>query len=140
MMQSATHDSRWVEVANELRSYKANLRAQRGEEFEGGWRFAASNYEQHVNITTAGRLLAALDNGLIGLVPDQTYAGDIVCVLSGAETPFVLRPVNDDGEAIGKNRPHKSGKYRFIGECYIHGAMHGEYIGSEEDKKWFELF
>jgi hypothetical protein len=33
------------------------------------------------------------------------------------------------------------GKYRFVGECYVHGIMHGESLESgRKRKEWFELF
>jgi len=34
--------------------------------------------------------------------------------LLGGRTPFVLRP------GVGE------GKYRFVGECYVHGIMYGQ--------------
>jgi hypothetical protein len=49
----------------------------------------------------------------IGFVPKVAQAGDIICVLYGGEVPYVLRP-------------RKDGCYSVIGECYIHGIMHGE--------------
>ena len=52
----------------------------------------------------------------IGIGPQEMKAGDIVCVLFGGRTPFVLRPLSD------------SERYVFIGECYIHGWMRGEAI------------
>ncbi|MCJ1404110.1 hypothetical protein MMC11_007335 [Xylographa trunciseda] len=48
--------------------------------------------------------------------PQAMQSGDLVCVLFGGQTPFVLRP-----------RP-ESDYHVFIGECYIHGWMHGEAI------------
>ena len=83
---------------------------------------------------------AILKNGHLGSVAEKAQPDDIVCIFYGAETPFVLRPVDEDGKPVDATEDYTSGKYRFIGEYYIHGTMLGEYIGSEEDKKWFELF
>lgn len=47
-----------------------------------------------------------------GLVPKETLADDLICVLQGGRVPFVVR----------KRGP----EYILIGECYIHGIMHGE--------------
>jgi hypothetical protein len=46
-------------------------------------------------------------------------------VLIGSKSPFILRPV------VG-------GKYRFIGECYVHGIMFGEAL--EEGLKREKVF
>jgi hypothetical protein len=51
--------------------------------------------------------------GFIGTGPRNMEAGDIVCVLFGGQTPFVLRPSPGD-------------KYELIGPCYVHGVMDGE--------------
>lgn len=50
----------------------------------------------------------------LGLGSQQTRAGDQVWLLSGGRTPFVLRPI--DGSEC----------FEFVGECYVHGWMHGE--------------
>ncbi|MCJ1432680.1 hypothetical protein MMC27_002037 [Xylographa pallens] len=55
----------------------------------------------------------------MGIGPQAMQPGDIICILFGGRTPFVLRP-RPDSENCG-----------FIGECYIHGWMHGEAI-----EKW----
>lgn len=52
--------------------------------------------------------------GRLGLGPRQTRAGDQVWLLSGGCTPFVLRPI------------HGNESFQFVGECYVHGWMHGE--------------
>ena len=49
----------------------------------------------------------------IGMAPAMAEEGDVVAVLAGAQTPFVLRP------GIG-------GRYSLVGECYMHGVMEGE--------------
>ncbi|MCJ1394390.1 hypothetical protein MMC18_007268 [Xylographa bjoerkii] len=59
----------------------------------------------------------------MGIGPRAMKSGDIICVLFGGRTPFVLRP-----------RPN-SDHYVFIGECYIHGWMHGEAIEKWEQGK-----
>jgi hypothetical protein len=45
--------------------------------------------------------------------------GDLVCVLFGFYTPFVLRRVDDH--------------YLFMGDCYVPGMMKGEVL-----EKWKE--
>lgn len=47
--------------------------------------------------------------------------GDVCAILFGADVPFLLRPTTI------------SGKYRLVGQVYMHGAMYGEVV-----KKWDE--
>lgn len=50
--------------------------------------------------------------GLFGLGPAMVQADDLVCVLFGADTPFVLRRAET--------------RYKVVGECYVHGLMQGQ--------------
>jgi hypothetical protein len=50
----------------------------------------------------------------VGLVPQFSNKGDVVAVVIGAQTPFVVRPQS------------RETKYQLVGECYIHGIMDGE--------------
>jgi hypothetical protein len=56
--------------------------------------------------------------GYYGIGPLIIKEGDVVCVLLGGRTPFILRRVGDD--------------YSLVGECYVHGFMHGEAIDMME--------
>ncbi|OCL04475.1 hypothetical protein AOQ84DRAFT_252536, partial [Glonium stellatum] len=51
--------------------------------------------------------------GFIGIAPEESQVGDIVFIILGNETPFLVRG-------------GKHGAYRFVGECYIHGIMDGD--------------
>ena len=53
----------------------------------------------------------ATRNGFFGSGPWVTQAGDVVCIILGAETPFILRPIPNSIE------------YRLVGETYLHGYM-----------------
>jgi Heterokaryon incompatibility protein (HET) len=57
--------------------------------------------------------------GYFGLGPAVMQPGDIVCVLFGAQVPFILR--------------RKDSRYQLVGESYVHGIMHGEAIKMLED-------
>ncbi|KAF2015766.1 hypothetical protein BU24DRAFT_422083 [Aaosphaeria arxii CBS 175.79] len=69
-------------------------------------------------------------SGLMGIGPETMREGDIVAVLFGGKVPYLLRP--------------QGGRYRYIGECYVHRMMEGEAIekwiqkGRKQDL--FELF
>jgi hypothetical protein len=55
-------------------------------------------------------------DGYIGLVPAASRGGDFICVLYGASTLFVLRPVTS---------PNGSQSFVLLGEAYVHGMMNG---------------
>jgi hypothetical protein len=50
------------------------------------------------------------DWGVLGLRPTHMCEGDQVCILAGANTPVVLRRLDN-------------GHYQFLGEAYVHGIM-----------------
>ncbi|CAG9990592.1 unnamed protein product [Clonostachys byssicola] len=60
-------------------------------------------------------LFCVTRNGRFGRIPHTSRAGDLVCILAGAETPFIIRPTGRE-------------TYTMIGECYIDGIMDGEAI------------
>jgi hypothetical protein len=78
------------------------------------------DFETRMQEAIAGRKLLRTRGGLLGLGPKSTDVekGDQIWVLRGATVPFVLRPADD-------------GKYRLIGEAYVHGAMRGEALSME---------
>jgi hypothetical protein len=76
-------------------------------------------------------------NGFLGMGPDCVQEGDIVCVLSGGDLPFVLRLVQPKPEPHNKpdaTAPHSQQSfekhYRLVGECYVEGLMKGEVISA----------
>ncbi|KAH7119300.1 heterokaryon incompatibility protein-domain-containing protein [Dactylonectria macrodidyma] len=48
-----------------------------------------------------------------GQVSKEAKPGDLICVLLGAEIPYILRA-------------EKTGNYQLVGQCYLHGVMQGE--------------
>lgn len=58
----------------------------------------------------------------LGNGPRKTKPGDQVWILAGAKVPFVLRP-------------QETGKHVLVGDCYVHGIMHGEAF----ERQGFEL-
>jgi Heterokaryon incompatibility protein (HET) len=70
-----------------------------------------------------GRRFCVTKNRYIGMLPARTQPGDLVCILFGADTPFVIR------EAAEPNSTLKS--YKLVGDCYIHGMMDGEGLESQ---------
>lgn len=74
--------------------------------------------------------------GYMGIGPQGIITSgernDVVALLQGAVTPFILRPVGE-GEAGGGGGGEGEGggggsipTYSLVGECYVHGLMKGE--------------
>jgi hypothetical protein len=72
------------------------------------------------------RRFCVTKDGALACVPTVARHGDIICVLFGSEVPYVLRPT-------------RTGFYWVIGECYIHGIMHGESLSYDTEVTEFEL-
>ena len=66
----------------------------------------------HLRRSTLDRLFRT-EKGYLGMGPVSVLPGDEVWVLAGARVPFVLR------------------RCRLLGQCYVHGLMHGEGLPSE---------
>jgi len=62
-------------------------------------------------------------SGHVG-VGSQVHYNDIVIVCPGVSVPYVFRPTSN-------------GRYRFQGEAYVLGIMHGEFLDSNPDLERF---
>ncbi|KAI1031855.1 hypothetical protein LB504_000149 [Fusarium proliferatum] len=63
------------------------------------------------------------ETGYVGFGPRCMRPGDVVCVLFGGRTPYVIRPTAAPDE------------YLFLGPAYVHGLMDGEAIDAWEKGK-----
>lgn len=81
-----------------------------------------------VHMSCNGTRIVRTQNGFIGTVPRTARKGDLVCVLFGGQTPFVLR-----------RDVHQEGLYRLVGDCYVHGLMNGEALNMELEEQKFEI-
>jgi hypothetical protein len=61
----------------------------------------------------AGKRFSRTLAGRLARVPSNALRTDLICVIHGSEVPYVVRLQED-------------GTYVIIGECYVHGIMHGE--------------
>ena len=79
-------------------------------------------------LATTARLLAVTSTGYLGLVPEDAAEGDHVVLMPGGKVPYVLRriEVSADENRVEHDRTDDKGYYSFIGDCYMHGIMHGE--------------
>jgi hypothetical protein len=81
------------------------------------------------------RKLFYTEKGYLGLGPASAAIGDVVCIMPGADGPFVFR---SDREGSVKLESHPNGheeedqtkRFRLIGESYVHGIMHGEALAT----------
>jgi hypothetical protein len=72
-----------------------------------------SAFESRMREVKTGRRLLRTEKGYLGMGSVSVEPGDQVWVLKGGDVPLILRPVKD-------------GRYRLIGEAYVHGIMRGE--------------
>ena len=61
----------------------------------------------------------------MGLAPQDSKHGDLVCVILGCPVPVLLRPV-EEGKDYPRASKVDSQRYRLLGECYVDGFMKGE--------------
>ncbi|KAK3625336.1 hypothetical protein LTR56_020501, partial [Elasticomyces elasticus] len=76
---------------------------------------AALSYYTRLQNTCTGRSFSTTRTSRMGLVPPKTCPEDLVCIVAGLQTPYILRP-----------HPTDPGVYLLVGECYMHGVMSGE--------------
>lgn len=88
---------------------------------------SVQDFQVLFNIQRAGRRFAVTEMGYIGWVPWKAHKGDAVALMPGGKVPYVLRQVSeaeDGGVEGGKSSGLR--KWRFLGDAYVHGVMHGE--------------
>ncbi len=66
------------------------------------------------------KVMLVTERGYLGLGQEGSRAGDVICILAGGETPFMLRQSPADG-----------GRSQFLSECYVHGVMDGEVLNNQ---------
>jgi hypothetical protein len=87
----------------------------------------ALRYQYTAQASCTHRRLFGTPQEDYGLGPDCMRVGDIIVVLYGGATPYVLRPKGD--------------KYLFLGEGYVHSIMRGELVKEvEEGKRQEQVF
>lgn len=65
-----------------------------------------------------GRRIFTTDKGYLGTGTEDVKAGDIICLVSGGDVPYILRSV------AGKPK-----RFALVGEAYVHGIMDGAIDG-----------
>ena len=80
---------------------------------------AADFMTKHVHNAWGRCLFTTKKIGAMGLCPQMARRKDLVVFLHGARTPYIIRP-------------RRNGKFRFVGECYLHGFMYGNAMNRDE--------
>jgi Heterokaryon incompatibility protein (HET) len=104
------HDSKWVQ---DYKEWKSAMEQQLG----GGCSVASKaveRFDTSLCSVSTGRRFFISTGRYMGLGPPTTQAGDLICVLYGRPTPFILRPDPDENT------------YQLIGEAYVNDLMDGE--------------
>jgi len=66
------------------------------------------------------KVMLITERGYLGFGQEGSQAGDVICILAGGETPFMLR-----------QSPAHEGRLQFLSECYVHGVMDGEVLNNQ---------
>lgn len=85
--------------------------------------------QDHFGSRMMGRCFCLTDEGRTGLGTGFMAPNDEVVVPLGCSTPVLLRPEGNRGE------------YRFVGDIYVHGYMHGEAMDHlDSDKRQLKQY
>ena len=88
-------------------------------------KLASAAYVQTMNLQSARRRLFLTSKGYYGLGQESLRRGDRIVLLSGGDSPFIVR----EAESLGY--------FELVGEAYVHGIMQGEHL---ETKPLVERF
>jgi hypothetical protein len=92
----------------------------------------ADRFLDAVATACSGRKSFRTSTGLVGIGPSIIKEGDVICILYGADVPFVIRREGTAG-------------YSVVGECYVEPLMRGEVLEkvsaprSGLEESWMEL-
>jgi hypothetical protein len=91
--------------------FKSRLKLVLGENFYNPTEFQQEAFSWVVNAMAWRRVFGTMD-GRMGMGSCAAEVGDSIVILSGCNTPLILR------ESVEG--------WRLVGECYVHGVMYGE--------------
>jgi hypothetical protein len=117
-------DEQEKELEDRLKSMEAEVK-NLAEDYQGADTFRV-RFVQLSEVMMYGKRFFITYDGHYGMAPASADVDDTVVVLSGSDVPFVVRGWDD-------------GTYDLVGECYLHGAMHGERIQAEDLNEWDEI-
>lgn len=83
------------------------------------------SFVDYATTTSGFKKVFTTEDGHLGAGLFSIREGDLICVLLGGKTPFVLRP--------------DTGHYVLVGECYVHGMMKGGNLKNVDCSDFKEL-
>jgi hypothetical protein len=92
-------------------------------------KFIARNWPRSFANGNRGRTLFKTTKGMFGLGHTAIQPGDTVNLLWGIRSPIILRPRDDE-----------AGGFTFVGDAYVDGIMHGEFLKTAPAHKDFEIY
>ncbi|KAH7117448.1 heterokaryon incompatibility protein-domain-containing protein [Dactylonectria macrodidyma] len=95
----------------------------------------AQEFEGPMGIHIVRRRFCVTEGGYIGVVPPESQVGDYVCIVYGAQTPFVLRLFDEDEMVNGQ----MGDIHELVGDCYFHGMMNGEMVAGDVEDQHFAI-
>jgi hypothetical protein len=86
---------------------------------------------------------AKFPSGSLGVALLSVREGDVICVVKGGRTPFILRPLLDPAlqakaGAEGITEDELSNCYTLVSMCYIYGMMQGQTVA--EKPAWETIY
>jgi hypothetical protein len=75
----------------------------------------ASLFDHHTLLGSKCKVFFTTQSGFFGIAPASIQQGDYIALVSGLQTPLVVRPVDDNGN-----------EYRLLGPAFVQGLMGGE--------------
>ncbi|SCO76815.1 related to heterokaryon incompatibility protein het-6 [Fusarium oxysporum] len=92
-----------------------------------------TRFVKDVVACAGGRRWGVTDSGHVGFVPPRSMPDDLVCLVYGTQTPYILR------RNVGQGSSDSEGTYTLVGECYMHGMMDGEALQNQNQEGWFTI-
>ncbi len=103
----------------------------------------APDFQTNFKRAAVGRRFFVSKKGYIGLAPAIARPNDLICILLGGQTPFILRKYEDGKQPNQQQLQGIFGGdylYQLIGESYVHGLMDGEAYSESENGDELEVF
>jgi hypothetical protein len=88
---------------------------------------ARKRLQEHERLFNYHRTLFKTPKTMLGLGYKMVRPGDLVTLLWGVKSPIILRP-------------REGGGFTYVGDAYIDGIMHGEFLKTQPVDEEFEIY
>ncbi|WKT54197.1 Heterokaryon incompatibility [Fusarium oxysporum f. sp. vasinfectum] len=99
----------------------------------GGAHLRGTRFAKDAVACAGGRRWGVTNSGHMGFIPPRSMPDDLVCLIYGTQTPYILR------RNVGQGSGDSKWTYTLVGECYMHGMMDGEALQNQNKEGWFTL-